>query len=265
MSEPWTARIAAWFRGTLRTPGVRETGSPPSGNGASSFHLWWDLPEIPLQSVSATLEVVEPPAADDLYFFAIQASFMRVQEHFGGAHLGLQWNRRHPDHRAVNWGGYDEDGAILTGTRSELASTPIDPNTRDFPWQPNARYRLTIGPGSSDAAGQVGWPGTVENLDTGERMVVRRLLTGGDALRRPVMWMEAFADCGAPTVTIRWSDLEAVATDGSTLRPKGCHVAYQEYSAGGCTNTNSAVDGARFVQQTNTERTTEAGAALTLQ
>jgi hypothetical protein len=243
---------------------VRESGRPPSGNGASSFHLWWDLPEIPLRSVAATLEILQTPEVDDLYFFAIQASFMRVQEHFGGAHLGLQWNRRHLGQRAVNWGGYDEAGAILSGTPSELTSTPDDPNTRDYAWRSNTGYRLSIGPGTPDANGQVGWPGVVEDLATGERVVVRRLLTGGDALRSPVMWMEVFAECSAPSVAVRWSDLEAVATDGSTLRPKSCRVAYQAYSSGGCTNTSSTVQGAHFEQRTNVARTTEADAVLTL-
>ena len=36
---------------------------PPSGNGASSFHLHWQMPVMrePIVAVAATLEVVEPP------------------------------------------------------------------------------------------------------------------------------------------------------------------------------------------------------------
>lgn len=54
---------------------VRERGLPPSPNGASSFHVWWDVPDVPLASVSVILEVLKPPEVDRLAFFAIQASF----------------------------------------------------------------------------------------------------------------------------------------------------------------------------------------------
>ncbi len=260
-------RLIAWWRGLFRprrTPRTRTTGMPPSPNGASSFHLWWDLPEIPLREVAVTLEITEPPKVDHLYFFALQASFMRRTEQFGGAHLGLQWNARHPENRAINWGGYDEIGAILTGTRSPLPSRPNDPNTRDYVWQPNKKYRLRIGPAQPSATGQVAWPGAVTDLDRGETVVVRELLTGGDALRSPVMWMEVFADCADPSVIIRWSDLVAMTTDGTELRPHSCRTAYQKYEDGGCTNTASAAGGGAFIQQTAAERTTPPDALLSL-
>ncbi len=261
-------RLLGWMRSLLATQRagqVRVSGPPRSANGASSLHLWWDLPEIPLREVAVTLEILEPPQVSKLYFFALQASFIRRVEPFGGAHLGLQWNSRHPDSRAVNWGGYDDAGTILTGTRSPLPSTPTDPNTRDFPWQPGRPYRLQIGPASGTDAGLVAWPGTVTDLMTGERTLIRELHTGGDALRAPVMWMEVFADCDDPSVAIKWTDLVAVATDGTELRPHGCRVTYQRYQDGGCTNTSAAATAGAFIQRTNTDRVTPPDAVLTLQ
>ena len=42
-------------------PSERVTGDPPSGNGASSFHLWWDVPPTErLVRASVVLEVIEP-------------------------------------------------------------------------------------------------------------------------------------------------------------------------------------------------------------
>ena len=73
---------------------ARTHGFPPSGNGASSFHLGWRLPPGAghLVSASVTLEVLTPPVVDDLYFWALQVTFPGA----GAAHLGLQWNHRHP-------------------------------------------------------------------------------------------------------------------------------------------------------------------------
>jgi len=40
-----------------------------------SFHLSWDLAP-PAREVAVTLEVLEPPSVDRLYFWAVQASFL---------------------------------------------------------------------------------------------------------------------------------------------------------------------------------------------
>src|SRR5207237_726844 len=123
---------------------ARTRGFPPSGNGASSFHLGWRLPPgaVHLVSASGTLEVLTPPVVDHLYFWALQVSFPGA----GAAHLGLQWNDRHPGFGAVNWGGYAADGSLLPGTESPLPSTPADPNTRDSPSKPRRPYRLRVPP-----------------------------------------------------------------------------------------------------------------------
>ncbi len=135
--------MSGWRRWFSRAPG---TGEP--GKGVSSFHLWWqDAPPEPVVAVEVTLEVVEAPVVDRLYFWALQATFNDATTDHGGAHLGLQWNPRYPGSRAANWGGYPKFGqwgAVLQGTPSPLPSTPNDPNTRDYPWQQGVPYRLRI-------------------------------------------------------------------------------------------------------------------------
>ena len=209
----------------------RLTGRPPSPNGASSFHLTWLLgPGDELVQVSAVLEVVVPPAVDSLYFWALQASFRDRSADRGGAHLGLQWNARHPGGRAANWGGYAPGGGLLAGSASPLPSTPDDPNTRDYPWEPGRPYRLRISP-SPDLAGH--WQGEVTDLVAGEATVVRHLAAGGDRLSSPMVWSEVFARCDDPSVTVRWSDFEGVTAAGDRVTPRGLSVNYQARAAGG--------------------------------
>ncbi len=240
--------------------GERVRGEPGSANGASSFHLSWILDtDEPLVEVSAVLEVIVPPAADRLYFWALQASFADGSTDHGSAHLGLQRNRNHPGRAAVNWGGYAPGGQVLAGSVSGLPSTPNDPNTRDYPWQPDRRYRLRISP----AAG-AGWQGEVTDLTSGQATVVRVLRAGGDRLAAPVVWSEVFARCDHASVTVRWSELEAVLRSGRRVAPTGLSVSYEPSRAGGCDNTNVAIDALGILQVTNTRRTIPPGARLDL-
>ena len=88
--------------------------------------------------ISVDLEVVSTPPVAELYFWALQANFHGPAGGTGGAHLGLQWNRAHPENTAVNWGGYQAShlgGAILDGTESGLPSAPSNRNTRDYRWR----------------------------------------------------------------------------------------------------------------------------------
>jgi len=243
-------------------PAERAAGRPPSGNGASSFHLWWETPPGTIVELAVTVEVRTPPKVDALHFFALQASFVDKGVETGGAHVGLQWNPRFPGSRAVNWGGYDAAGSILAGTESPLTSTPDDPNTRDYPWQPQQRYRLKIGP-AAPTEHAVLWPGRVTDLGSGETVIVRHLVASGRELARPVIWSEVFAACDAPSVEVRWTDLSVTTSDGIFAVPS-CTTAYQRYEMGGCTNTNSTVDHNAFVQITNTPRTNAAGSTLDL-
>ena len=148
----------------------RTSGEPRSANGASSFHLIWDLPQVPLLRVEATLEVVVPPAVPRLYFWALQVSFAAGPRLQGGAHLGLQWHPRYPGSTAVNFGGYgpaERGTRVLEGTTSELRGRRRQPNTRDFPWQLGHRYRLAVSPAPEAPEGLKAWRGTVEDLDGG--------------------------------------------------------------------------------------------------
>src|SRR3954468_17624618 len=116
------------FRSSGRS---RTSGRPPSGNGASSFHLWWRLPAVssPMVSVSVDCEVVVEPKADALYFWALQVGFAGG----GAGHTGLQWLPSSAGVRkAVNWGGYGSDGRELAGTESPMTNIEGNPNTRGY-------------------------------------------------------------------------------------------------------------------------------------
>jgi hypothetical protein len=237
---------------------ARTRGFPPSGNGASSFHLGWRLPPGAGHLVSAgvTLAVLTPPVVDRLYFWALQVAFRGA----GAAHLGLQWNHRHPGFGAVNWGGYAADGSLLAGTESPLPSTPADPNTRDYPWQPQRAYGLGV-----HRTDEGTWRGEVTDLTTGDATTVRDLMPGASFLGDPMVWSEVFARCDDPPVTVRWSDFEVVTDAGDRFAPTAVAVNYQSHADGGCANTTSVLDRERGVlQATSTERTTPQGAALPL-
>lgn len=235
----------------------RVAGPPPSGNGASSFHLIWHLP-VPLVEVSATLEVLQPPQVDRLYFWALQVSTAGPDGVHGGAHLGLQHHPAHPGGGAVNWGGY-RTGGELDGSVSALPSATGNPNTRDFAWRAGIRYRLRV-----HRSPERGWRGTVTPLGDGAgvEVVVRDLWAEGDTLVAPMVWSEVFADCDHPAAAVRWSDLRGVDTTGAAVRPSGVQVTYQDPGAGGCTNTTSERDDRGIVQRTNTARTVGPGAVL---
>lgn len=215
-------------------------------------------PSAPLAEASAVLRLIRPPSTSRLYFWALQATFSDGPRRFGGAHLGLQWNSRHPDSRAVNWGGYDERGVVLDGTVSDLPSTPADPNTRDFYWEPGISYHLRIRPGAR------GWAGELTDLASGDVTHVRELPAGGRHLTGLMVWTEAFGDCDDPSVAAEWSGFEAVTNDGASVEPTAVRVNYQAYEQGGCSNTTVRREGAGFLQITNAERTIPQGSELPL-
>lgn len=232
--------------------------SPRTPNGASSFHLVWQMDPEPLEEVSAVLEVLTPPGVASLYFWALQVEFAGEGRSRGGAHVGLQWHPRYPGSTAVNWGGYasvDEGGEVLPGSDSPLPGFPDDPNTRSYDWVSRRPYRLRV----SRALGPMAWRAEVADLLTGRVDVIRDLYVNADSLRSPVVWAEVFAACDAPSVSIRWSDLQARSASGRTIRPRAVTVNYQSALQGGCTNTTVMRDGDGFVQVTNTERTTPLG------
>ena len=245
---PWSA-----------SPRVR--GEPGSANGASSFHLHWSGVGDDLVEVAATLEVLVPPAVDRLYFWALQVSFLDGRTHRGAAHIGLQANRNHPGGGAVNWGGYAAAGGLLAGTASPLPSTPNDPNTRDYPWEPGRPYRLRVFRAQS-APGS--WRGEVTDVASGRAAVVRDLVAGGDRMGSPMVWSEVFARCEHPSVTVRWSDLSARTAAGDVVVPTGVAVSYEAHASGGCDNTTSQRDGRGVLQITNTDRPVRHGSVIDL-
>ena len=229
-------------------PRLRTTGRPPSGNGASSFHLWWRLPErVPLVAVSVDLEVVVEPGADALYFWALQVGFSGG----GAGHTGPQWLPASAGvRRAVNWGGYGSHGGELRGTESPLASIDGNPNTRAYEWSTGEPHRLAV------ERGEQGWRATIDGV------LIRELFGDGDFLVDPVVWSEVFARCDSPSVVVRWSGFEATTADGQVVRPEGLAVNYQAHAQGGCDNTTVAVDESGVSQITNADRTVPQGTVL---
>ena len=159
--------IAMWRR-MREASGLRErtVGQPKSANGASSLHLAWEIPQVPLIEVSAVLEILQPPVVRRLFFWALQVSFATDRSLRGGAHIGLQWNPRFPGLTAANWGGYApaEIGGLLKGSASPLPSARNDVNTRDFDWQP--------GPGAGQLPEPRGW--WLRQLDGDPRRIGNR-------------------------------------------------------------------------------------------
>lgn len=233
---------------------------PSTSNGSSAWHLWWHGVEggaMPVVAASATLEVLQRPTVDRLYFWALQASFVDERGHsYGAAHTGLQWNPRHPGMGAVNWGGYGDVGdtqSVLPGTVSPLPSTPDDPNTRDYPWREGSPYRFRIDRGAQ------GWRATVTDLARGDTVTIRELYAGGDRLAGFVVWSEVFCSCHDPTAVVRWSDLVVERADGALLRPPSVGCTFPRE---GCPNTDSTADDVGILQVSRTPRRARDGESI---
>ena len=254
--------MGSWFTRLFSGPSQRTAGRPTSSNGASSLHLAWDAPTSDrLIGVSVTLEVLSRPDIDELVFMAMQVSF--TDPGGGGAHLGLQHHPRYPLRSAVNWGGYAEWGGLLSGSDSALPSTPADVNTRNFEWQAGTPYVLEISRQGQRPEGGWAWSGSVTN-PSGARTIVRELYSPGSSIRDPVVWIECFAPCDAPSFIVRWSEPTVTTADAVVLPVPSMRVSYQGVAHGGCTNTTSSVDGSSFVQRTNATRSTPQGKRLTI-
>ena len=218
-----------------------------------------------------TRDITSSPTERLLYFWALQVDFVSGGRVWGGGHTGLEWNKRYPERTAVNWGGYasmERSGAVLSGTRSLLDGFADDPNTLAYPWQPSRQYRFRIFR-SPEIAGA--WRSEVTDLSSGLSTTVRDLLpeagfAGSDSyLTGPIVWSEVFADCDAPSVTVRWSDLSAVDEAGTVSRPAAVRVNYQSPEEGGCSNTTVVMDEAGgLLQVTNVPRIVRQGVRLAL-
>ena len=232
-------------------PRVRLAGPPPSGNGASSFHLWWILPSAgPFREVTAVFEVTRAPAVARLYFWALQVSFVEAGRELGAGHTGLQWHPSAPA-GAVNWGGYHSGGTppggdgTLPGTGSALPPVDGGPHTRHFAWSPGRKYQFRVW---SPAAGA--WRSEVTDLDRGVTTVIRDLLVDAHALASPLVWSEVFAACDDPPTEVRWSQLQALDATGVIYTATSARLTYQSFADGGCSNTETYADGQCFVQVT---------------
>lgn len=200
-----------------------------------------------------------PPRVDRLYFWALQVGFTDGHRSYGAAHAGLQWHSRSRRGRAVNWGGYHDPrdgGGELSGSKPRLPALNPQGNTARYPWQPEVPYRFGV------TRSDVGWRATVTDVSTSERTVIRDVYAEGTYLVDPVVWSEVFASCDAPSVTVRWTGLEAVTASGRLVRPPTATVTYQERRAGGCANTTVGTDDIGLLQTTNTTRSVAAGDEL---
>ena len=253
-----------WVRNVLSPRvGERVSGTPTSASGASSFFLWWDLPYgEKLTEISVTLEVVLRPEVDRLVTFAFQSAFLKPGG--GSCHLGLQHHPQFPQRGAVNWNGYSAKGESLDSDDPALPSATGDLATRDFAWQTGVPYRLTIERGDELPDGRWAWVGSVSNLQSGERVDIRKLITESPHIRGPVMYIESYGPCDGPRVEARWSSATAVSVDGGVRAVRSMRVDYQPHAAGGCTNTNSGVEGKHFVQRAGQMRRTKAGSTIRL-
>jgi hypothetical protein len=228
------------------------------------MHLRWHL-DAPVESVAVTVEVIEEPLVDELYFWALQVDWADEDGRpAGGAHLGLQWYRPHPQSRAVNWGGYGPDGRELAGGRSALLSATGNPNTRDLLWHSGEPHRLEVAPSPVPApGGGRAWRATVSSPSLGT-VVVRDLYSGGRSITAMLTWSEVFARCDDPPVTVRWSRPEAVDDLGVDHAPTAATVTYQSHADGGCANTDTRADDRGVLQRTATERGTRHGTVVGL-
>ena len=206
------------------------------------MHLRWDPSPLSLLEVAVTLEIVEPPAVDELYFWALQASFLDGGRHIGAAHLGLQWYSPHPGGTAVNWGGYRDGAGEVEGEQSTLPSA-----TRQ---SEHARLRVAAAH-AVPVANQRRRRRMVDRLGDRSHHARRRpscagSMAAGTRLANPMVWSEVFARCDDPSVVVRWSDLSP--------RPVRLLPSYQTHEDGGCANTASRRDGDAYVQITNADR-----------
>ncbi len=224
------------------------------------MHLFWTLPGQ-FAAAEVTLEVLEDPAVNRLYFWALQASFTDGHRELGAGHLGLQFHPDYPGGRAVNWGGYHHRGGELAGTTSTLPGSLGNVNTRDYPWSPRVAYRLRIDASPHNPGA---WRGSLVEPGRPEPVVVRELLAGGTHLQSLMMWSEVFARCEDPSVLVRWSNPVAYDDTGAAHRPSELSVNYQSHRDGGCANTTARLDDLGVCQRTACPRIVAQGTRLRL-
>ncbi len=219
--------------------------------------------------MSVDLTVISAPVVPDLYFWALQVNFGDHRSRAaGGAHIGLQWHSAHPGSTAANWGGYDHKGSILPGSDSALPSATGNPHTRDFRWQEQRQYRLSValvapeGQPPGLPRDWQAWRGSITEVDSGSVTVIRDLYVPASVITAASVWSEVFAPCDAASTTVLWERPTADATGGEAIAPSTAQANYQAVGEGGCTNTNSWETDDGICQGTATGRTTAQGSRL---
>lgn len=226
------------------------------------MHLFWDLPSTDLVEVRATIEVLDPPPASRLVFWALQASFTDARGQLGAGHFGLQHHPQYPDRCAVNWGGYYSKASgrsgELPGSALAAPSALSNANTCNFSWRVGVPYTYRI-----SRSPERGWRGSIISPD-GDETVVRDLHSDGDRLSSPMVWTESFAHCDDAGSSVRWSNFVGIESSGASVAPRSVRVNYQKESDGGCSNTSIEPMDNGFVQRTNAARQHMTGTRLAI-
>ena len=216
--------------------GPRVTGFPTSSNRASSFHLrWLGLPpDDRVVEASATLEIVEPPAVPQLYFWALQASFVDgtpiVRCRPSRPAMALSSPRWH----CGQLGRVRRRPAASSTGRCRSCRAP--PATRTPGTSAGSRAARTACR-SVPARGTGDWRGSVDGH------VVRELHGGGTGLADMMVWSEVFARCDDRSGRGAMERLHGQDAQPARSRPDRLAVSYQSKLDGGCDNTTVVVDG----------------------
>ena len=184
---------------------------------------FWELPPAggPIVAASARLIVEAAPPVDELYFWALQASFTDGS--------GRRARRRPP-------------GPAVARRRTRAPAPPTGAATRPaaaiLPGSESAlpsahRQRQHPRPGGSRACptaldDRAGAPAAGLGRARSTAPSCARLAAGGDRLDGLMVWSEVFARCDDPPVAVRWSGFAATVADRrGPLARRPCAVNYQ--------------------------------------
>ena len=234
------------------------TGEP--GKGVSSFHLWWqDAPPEPVVAVEVTLEVVEAPVVDRLYFWALQATFNDATTDHGGAHLGLQWNPRYPGSRAANWGGYANVGQWGVDPRGHSVAAPEHAERPEHP-------RLPVAAGRAVPLAHLAVRRRMARRDHRHDDRAHAARARPSHRRRPTDVADdvvgGLRPLRSPERDGALVEPEWTTASGRVVSPTRVRVTFP--SGGDCPNTDVGTDGIGVFQRTNTPRTHRDGDVLVL-
>ena len=224
---------------------------------ASSFHLFWQLPApartARLVEVSAVLEVVTASDCPGAVLLGVAGRFSRWPRESGeggtpvcsgtadtvgerrsiGAAmrlLGLAGRccpARCPPFPVSKTIPIRWSIAGHLGCRTGFGSiAPPTPPERGGPRSPTWRLdRPTV---IRDLwSGHARRPGLLSRALSKARAQADAVAEEAGFLTGPMVWSEIFAECDAPSVTVRWSEFQAVDETGAVWRPDAVSVNYQ--------------------------------------